>query len=67
MGDLIRRNVCPKCGGTNLELDCLYQYGKIIDMRVNEDDNTEYMVVFDDGTWDSFLGYELRGDGLYVL
>ena len=35
MGDLIRRNICPNCGGTNLELDCLYQYGIIY--KINKD------------------------------
>ena len=39
MGDLIRRNICPNCGGTNLELDCLYQYGIIY--KINKDGSSE--------------------------
>lgn len=36
-------------------------YGKIIDVNVIGA-NTQYMIVFDDGTWNTFFGYELKGD-----
>ena len=36
-------------------------YGKIIDVRVNGA-NTEYMIVFDDGTWDTFLANQIKED-----
>jgi hypothetical protein len=42
-------------------------YGKIIDVRVAPDNNTEYMIVFDNGTWNSFYGYQIKGAGLNVL
>lgn len=42
-------------------------YGKIIDIRVAPDNNTEYIIVFDNGTWNSFYGYQIKGDGLNVL
>ena len=42
-------------------------FGKIIDVRVAPNNNTEYMIVFDDGTWDSFYGYQIKGDDLNVL
>ena len=45
----------------------LEMYGKIIDVDVDYNDNTVYIVVFDNGTWDTFLGYQIQGDGLYVL
>ena len=34
-------------------------YGKIIHCQVIEN-NTTYMIVFDDGTWDTFYGFELN-------
>ena len=42
-------------------------FGKIIDVRVASNNNTEYMIVFDDGTWNSFYGYQIKGDDLNVL
>ena len=42
-------------------------YGKVIDVDVDNNDNTVYIVVFDNGTWNTFLGYQLKGDGIYVL
>ena len=36
-------------------------FGKIIDIEVIGS-NTLYMVIFDNGTWDSFFEYELKGD-----
>lgn len=37
----------------------LDSYGKIIDVNVSGE-NTLYMLVFDNGTWDVFYGYELK-------
>ena len=42
-------------------------YGKIIDVLVDDDDQTRYTIVFDNGTWKSFLGKDIKGDGLYVV
>lgn len=33
--------------------------GKVIDCQVTVNNNTVYLVVFDNGTFDSFLGIEL--------
>ena len=42
-------------------------YGKIIDVFVDDDDQTRYTIVFDNGTWKSFLRKDIKGDGLYVI
>ena len=42
-------------------------YGKIIDVYVDNDDQTRYTIVFDNGTWNSFLGKDIKGDGVHVL
>ena len=34
--------------------------GKVIDCQVTVNNNTIYLVVFDNGTFDSFLGIELE-------
>lgn len=33
--------------------------GKIIDVQIDVNDNTVYLIVFDNGTFDSFLGKDL--------
>ena len=43
-----------------VEIPKLDLIGKIIDCQVTVNDDTVYLVVFDNGTFDSFLGIELN-------
>lgn len=43
----------------NVYIPRLDAYGKIIDCKAIES-STVYMVVFDNGTWNTFYGFELN-------
>ena len=55
-------NVMNKIFNVNdiVEVPKLDLIGKIIDCQVTVNDDTVYLVVFDNGTFDSFLGIELN-------